>query len=38
VSDTSIAECLQIEPVALRPLLIVAEAKVAAILGRTNPR
>jgi hypothetical protein len=33
--DELIAECLHIEPVALGPLLIVARAKVAAILART---
>lgn len=31
--DELIAECLRIEPVAVRPLLIVAEAKLAAVLS-----
>jgi len=29
-----IAECLQIDPAAVEPLLVVAEAKVEAILAR----
>lgn len=36
LSDELIAECLRIETVALAPLLIVAEAKLAAILRRTG--
>ena len=34
VSATLIAECLQIDPAAVEPLLVVAEAKVEAILAR----
>ena len=34
VSEELIAECLQIERAAVRPLLAVAEAKVEAILAR----
>lgn len=33
-----IAECLGIEPAALGPLLVVAEAKLAAILREAGPR
>jgi len=32
VADSLIAECLRIEAVAIGPLLVVAEAKLAAIL------
>lgn len=37
LSEELIAECLGIELVALGPLLVVAEAKLAAILGEASP-
>lgn len=37
LSEELIAECLGIEAVALGPLLVVAEAKLAAILGQASP-
>ena len=36
LSGELIAECLGIEPEALGPLLVVAEAKLAAILGESG--
>lgn len=38
VPDDLIAECLRIEPEALHPLLVVAEAKLAALLDRDDMR
>ncbi|MPZ64973.1 MAG: hypothetical protein GEU83_05490 [Pseudonocardiaceae bacterium] len=37
LSEELIAECLGTEVVTLGPLLVVAEAKLAAILGEASP-
>jgi hypothetical protein len=37
LSDELTAECLRIEPVALGPMLEIAEAKLATILDEVSP-
>jgi DNA-directed RNA polymerase specialized sigma24 family protein len=36
VPDALIAECLQIDPMTVQPLMSVAEAKLAALLARSR--
>jgi len=38
LAEDLIAECLGIEPVALAPMLLLAEAKLAAALGEGPPQ